>query len=55
MDVREIRCPNCNHLLMKVETVGNIQIKCSSCKRLIKITDSEISIVKETAKKLVSE
>lgn len=57
MDVeqREIRCPNCRHLLLKAKSVGEIETKCPSCKRIVKITDTEITVVQEKTKKLLSE
>jgi phage FluMu protein Com len=56
MDViREIRCPKCNHLLMKAKSVGEVETKCPSCKAIVKITDAEITIVQEKSKRLLSE
>lgn len=54
-ELKEVRCPNCRHLLFKAKSVGEIETKCPSCKKIVKITDTEITIVQEKSKKLLSE
>ena len=34
--MKEIRCPNCNQLLLKVKN-ANGEIKCHRCKKVIRI------------------
>lgn len=55
VELREIRCPKCRHLLLKAKSVGEIETKCPSCKQIVKITDTEVTIVQEKSKKLLSE
>ena len=34
--IKEIRCPNCNQLLLRANTVTG-EIKCTRCKKIIKL------------------
>ncbi|SHI89294.1 Mu-like prophage protein Com [Clostridium amylolyticum] len=36
VDIKEIRCPNCNQLLLKADYVKG-EIKCIRCKKITKI------------------
>lgn len=33
----KIRCPHCNHLFFKGDFKGAIEIKCSDCKKVIRL------------------
>ncbi len=54
-ELKEIRCPFCKHMLMKAESVGKIQVKCTSCKRVLDVTDQEVTLAKDNPKKLIAE
>lgn len=43
----EVRCPNCNQLLLKVEQCKG-EIKCTRCKKTIKINIDEKDRVSNT-------
>ncbi len=44
----EVRCPNCNQLLIKVQHCEG-EIKCTRCKKIIKVKIDEKDRVSDTA------
>ncbi|WP_115641055.1 Com family DNA-binding transcriptional regulator [Clostridium putrefaciens] len=36
INIEEIRCPKCNHLLLKADYIKG-EIKCNRCKKIIKL------------------
>ncbi|WP_347178398.1 Com family DNA-binding transcriptional regulator [Clostridium perfringens] len=40
--IKEIRCPNCNQLLLKADLIVG-EIKCCRCKKVIKLKDRDKS------------
>lgn len=46
--MKEVRCPICNQLLLKVKYL-NGEIKCTRCKKLIRIiTDDDLNIIRQS-------
>lgn len=33
--MKEIRCPNCNKLLLKIKGNYDLEIKCNKCKKIV--------------------
>ena len=42
-NIKDIRCPNCNQLLLKAEVVKG-EIKCLRCRKIIKIDTSKTEL-----------
>lgn len=46
--MKEIRCPNCNQLLIKVKN-ANGEIKCTRCKKVIRIIiEDDFNIIRQS-------
>jgi phage FluMu protein Com len=39
--MNEVRCPYCNKLLLKIEGIYKLEIKCNKCKNIIEIERQE--------------
>jgi phage FluMu protein Com len=47
----DLRCPHCDHLLLKYEGVGNISTRCPKCKSFVSLV-SEL-ILDERTKEVI--
>ncbi|WP_411736099.1 Com family DNA-binding transcriptional regulator [Paenibacillus sp. M2] len=43
MDLQQVRCPKCGHLLFKART-ADVEIKCLRCKQIVQVKIKEQSV-----------
>ena len=45
--MKEVRCPNCSHLLMRSEdnSTGKLEVKCNSCKKIVVVRYEQNDVI----------